>query len=228
MAGISASCAIFAGCSDDTRKNNIENYYLLRVADENGTKAHIIYIDSSIRVCNDSDFCIEGFIRSYSENYYEQGTSSIFKEFSPIQFIPYTDVISKDTYYESNVENTKENLEYISSELESYTFPTNATYTFGDKTYNYTCHVYEIEDKLTNEKRYVLGYPLIVDEESPTQIYDALTASFIYLKINESAKQISSKIDDLDTFTLEEAHAILEEIQTENNGLSKKLVQETY
>ena len=151
----------------------------------------------------------DGTICSYFEWYSTSGHCALRSDFShPIHSL-----------------NTEENLEYISSELESYAFLTHQTYTFDDKNHEYTCHVYEIKDKQTKDIRYVVGYPTVTEEVNPTQIYDVLKASFIYLKISEYATQIPSDIDDLDTFTLDEARTILEEVNKKENGHSRILTK---
>lgn len=222
---------LLSGCKSDSRIDNIEDYYLLRTAGESGTKANIIYIKDKIKdktkVRNTSDDIVDGYIRSYNDTYYEGGIyNSAWENFSPIQFIPYHDVMKKDTYYDYNMENDDSNLEAISNVLEDYAFPTNAIYTFGENSYEYTCHVYEIEDKVTNTKSYVIGYPVIPEETNPTQIYNALNASFIYIKTNEFATQVPSKLDEMDAFTLEEGHALLDEIIKENQGVTRILTPE--
>ncbi len=215
---------LLSSCKNkDTRINNIDDYYILRIADENGTKNNIIYIIHGISITNTNDWwCIDGKIRFYSEKYYEKGTNSSLQDFSPIQLIPYTNVLKKDTYYKSNVENNEENQAFIAHALENFAFATHVTYTYKEKTYEYHCDVYEIENQLTDEKRFVMGYPLIEGETNPTQIYDALNASFIYLQTSEFATKIPSELDSMNTFTLKEGHTILENITTfEKNATTR-------
>ncbi len=222
IAGLSAIATLLCGCGNkDTRIDNIDKYYILRVADESGTKNNIVYtIDN--RIANHNDWWIDGKIYSYSENYYEKGTYSSLEKFSPIQFIPYTEILEKDTYYKHNVANNTENQAFMAHALETYAFPTHIIYTFGETTYEYQSHVYEIENQLTEEKRFVIGYPLIPEETNPTQIYDALTASFIYIQTNELATTIPSELEKMETFTLEEGRTILDNIVAfENNAISR-------
>lgn len=224
IAGISTMAALLCGCgNEDTRIDNIEDYYIYRIYNENGTEADIARMNDKLAICPANSTIIAGHLKFYSENYTEE---SIYSEwhcnFSPIQFILYTDLIEKETYYKNNTENTDNNKSYISKLLETYEFKTHVTYVFRETTYEYVAQVYKIENKLTDETRYVIGYPLIEGETNPTQIYDALTAGFIYLDTNEFATPISSELDEKDGFTLKEGHTILENIaEFENNSIKR-------